>query len=51
MNRRIIRDGTEKLRSESSVIQEWQANVMSTHKELVVPGAVVADRGFHSDAS
>ncbi|MGR3279762.1 uridine kinase family protein [Acaryochloris marina NIES-2412] len=42
MNRRITRDGKEKLRSESSVIQEWQANVMPTHKELVAPGAVVA---------
>ncbi|MGR3278301.1 uridine kinase family protein [Acaryochloris marina NIES-2412] len=43
MNRRIVRDGKEKLRSEFSVIQEWQANVMPTHKELVAPGAVVAD--------
>ena len=43
MTRRIIRDGKEKLRSKSSVIQEWQANVMPTHKELVTPGAAVAD--------
>lgn len=42
MNRRIVRDGKEKLRSEFSVIQGWQANVMPTHKELVAPGAVVA---------
>ncbi|QUY45665.1 uridine kinase (plasmid) [Acaryochloris marina S15] len=43
MNCRIIRDGKEKLRSESSVIQEWQANVMPTHEELVESGAAVAD--------
>ncbi|QUY45801.1 zeta toxin family protein (plasmid) [Acaryochloris sp. 'Moss Beach'] len=43
MNRRIVRDGKEKLRSESNVIQEWQANVMPTHKELVAPGAALAD--------
>lgn len=43
MNRRIARDGKEKLRSESSVIQEWQANVMPTHKKLVAPGAAISD--------
>ncbi|KAI9129822.1 uridine kinase [Acaryochloris sp. CCMEE 5410] len=43
MNRRIVRDGKEKLRSESSVIQEWQVNVIPTHKELVAPGVAVAD--------
>ena len=43
MNRRILGDGKEKLRSESSVIQEWKVNVMPTHRKLVEPGAAVAD--------
>ncbi|MGR3279621.1 uridine kinase family protein [Acaryochloris marina NIES-2412] len=43
MDRRITRDAKEKLRSKSNVIQEWQANVMPTHKELVGPAAAVAD--------
>lgn len=43
MKRRIIRDRREKLRTESKIIQEWQANVMPTHKEMVEPGAEVAD--------
>ncbi|ABW31917.1 uridine kinase family protein [Acaryochloris marina] len=43
MKRRIARDSKEKLRTKTSVIQEWQSNVMPTHKELVMPGASVAD--------
>ncbi|WP_262562731.1 uridine kinase [Acaryochloris sp. CCMEE 5410] len=43
MKRRITRDSKDKLRTKASVIQEWQANVMPTHKELVEPGVAVAD--------
>lgn len=38
MNRKINRDAKEKLRLESSVIQEWQTNVMPTYEELVGSG-------------
>lgn len=43
MNRRITRDGQEKLRSKSKIIQDWHAHVMPTHTKMVAPGIEVAD--------
>lgn len=43
MNRRIVRDGKEKLRSKSKIIQDWHAHVMPTHTKMVAPGVEVAD--------
>ena len=43
MNRRIVRDGKEKLRSESRIIQDWNAHVMPAHKTLVAHGVELAD--------
>lgn len=49
MERRINRDGWEKLRSKASVIQKWQSNVMPMHKKMVGPDAEVADLVLSGD--
>ncbi|PZD72832.1 Uridine kinase [Acaryochloris thomasi RCC1774] len=43
LERRLVRDSTEKLRSQTSIIQEWHKNVMPTHQALVQQGASKAD--------
>lgn len=43
LERRLVRDSTEKLRSQTSIIQEWHENVMPTHHALVQQGASKAD--------
>ncbi len=43
MSRRIVRDEKEKLRSESRIIQDWNAHVMPAHKALVAHGIELAD--------
>lgn len=43
LNRRLIRDAGEKLRSQSSILNEWQTNVMPTHRTMVEQGMDIAD--------
>lgn len=43
LERRLGRDSTEKLRSPSSIVKEWNENVMPTHAAMVEQGATKAD--------